>query len=41
MSADLRHADLTAADLSDAVLIGVVYDDAARWPDGYTPPLRR
>ncbi|MFR9772831.1 pentapeptide repeat-containing protein [Nocardia sp. SC052] len=29
MGADLRHADLTAADLSDAILIGVVYDDAA------------
>ncbi len=47
VEADLRNADFTMADLSGADLTGAaldgaklyaaVFDDATRWPDGFTP----
>lgn len=34
----LAEADLTEADLFAADLTRVLYDDATRWPNGFTPP---
>jgi uncharacterized protein YjbI with pentapeptide repeats len=31
-------ANLSGADLSDADLTGVAYDDETVWPDGFSPP---
>lgn len=36
--AALLGVDLTGATLTDADLEGVFYDDATRWPQGFTPP---
>ena len=36
--ANLSGADLTGANLSGADLTGATWDDATRWPEGFTPP---
>jgi hypothetical protein len=36
--ADSSSAYLNGADLSSADLSGVAFNDATRWPDGFTPP---
>jgi hypothetical protein len=36
--ASLRNADLTDACLFGVDLNGIVYDDDAIWPKGFTPP---
>lgn len=39
--ADLQEANLRKAHLEGASLTDIQYDDATRWPDGFTPPPLR
>jgi hypothetical protein len=35
---NLVGADLTGTRLDNVMMIGVLYDESTRWPDGFVPP---